>query len=1205
MLNKNKSAGRTGLPRVLYLGVPALVFVASIIFAKIEYLDREEMNREKVTVMVSQAQSRFADQLFRAIRQYEYGLTGLKGAFQAIGPEQVDHDAILAYTAARDYKTEFPGALGFGFIRYVEADGRDRFLEEVLKARGPGFKIRQLTAHDEALFVILYIEPEADNRQAVGLDIGSEKTRRSAAMAAAMSRKSTLTGPITLVQADQQALQGFLLLNPLFIKDDATSGERLYGWIYAPLLISQIVEDNRLLVDGFTIQVFDTNDDQNILILDSATATPADEYAVETNQSFFGRDWRISFTPDSNLIAQQQKLSGFEASAIILQVGLLFSALIFAFLSYLNRKIQVNQQKLQIASLMNVVSEGVISIDANFVITGWNQSADRIFGLSEMNARYHPLFDCLTLGLDFGKTISIQKQVASGQEVKGESSFSLADDEASDRYRYTLQPITDKDLKFVGATFSVIKLDNIKGESDSPYFADGAISGGIWQKLMKGFSFDLRVSLNLIKGALDLLQLSELSPSQRLSLQSGASGFIRAIDEIDNLSETVEISSGEIVLNEEPVFIDDLLDDVSGHINQYAEENNVEIHYVFSDDMPLQLKIDRRKTRKLILNTLAILARRLNNKEIIVAFSGRQEAESIIRIDVSASIPDESASKDEAMSDLNLNSFVTARIAGVLDGDFNVPGSDGRLFELTFRGKDPGRVRGFEDLYKSGEEVRVLIVDDSDVSTMTLSASVLQLGWEAVSTNSASSALRILKEYQDSGDQIDIILLDWKLPDMDGWVLAEKIRSEYGGKSPAIVMITAYNMELLSRAHNRTPDMLNGYLTKPVTRLRLVEVISQVLALPMPMKSLFQEMAPVNDLKGVQVLLVEDNLQNQLVLKKILEEYRADVVVAPDAETAIAEAASRSDIFDVVLMDIQLPDINGCEATLKMREIEGYRKIPVIAVTANASSAQKKECEEFGMDGYIEKPFSKAEMLSVICRHLVKVDIVDRPFGRDQDQQLPVVNVSENNVVLEFCAKHHIDYESAIDRFAHSLDIYIFSLKNFANELEKFKEYIKSEEVSRPALQSRLHALKGTAGTMGFVELYRFLKDSEKEAANSGSIDQLVDSLWDTLNRWLMVCEEFVRIMKAECQTEGGDGVDYSGQSPEFDENIELLRNEINSNNMAALQSFRRVKSALMYISPDKALQIENALYMLQFKQAHILLDSILNDGDKKVRDAH
>ena len=170
-----------------------------------------EANRSEAAARFDRLAKRTLSQLATRLHTYEYGLRGARGAVIAAGSQDITWEEFHQYSLSRDITREFPGSRGYGFIRRVTPDEESAFLQAARRDGQPDFTIKQLTPHAGERFVIQYIEPEAANRQAIGLDIASESNRRLAALAAVRNDAATLTKPIALVQAADKTVGGFLL----------------------------------------------------------------------------------------------------------------------------------------------------------------------------------------------------------------------------------------------------------------------------------------------------------------------------------------------------------------------------------------------------------------------------------------------------------------------------------------------------------------------------------------------------------------------------------------------------------------------------------------------------------------------------------------------------------------------------------------------------------------------------------------------------------------------------------------------------------------------------------------------------------------------------------------------------------------------------------------------------------------------------------
>lgn len=229
-------------------------------------------------------------------QQFEYGLRSTRGAIASVGVDKLSREQFERYTNSLDINNEFPGALGFGFIRRVPASEEARFLADARQDGAPGFTIRALDPHDEDRFVIQYIYPIYKNRQAEGLDIGSEANRRSAALAAARDDRVYITNPITLVQANKKARRGVLILLPIYsnntlLNTPQARKDAVVGWSYAPLIIDDVLTNLDALTDNSAVIL--SNKEDAFFTSNNTAAQFLDDSKVVREVFVMGQHWKM------------------------------------------------------------------------------------------------------------------------------------------------------------------------------------------------------------------------------------------------------------------------------------------------------------------------------------------------------------------------------------------------------------------------------------------------------------------------------------------------------------------------------------------------------------------------------------------------------------------------------------------------------------------------------------------------------------------------------------------------------------------------------------------------------------------------------------------------------------------------------------------------------------------------------------------------
>jgi CheY-like chemotaxis protein len=353
-----------------------------------------------------------------------------------------------------------------------------------------------------------------------------------------------------------------------------------------------------------------------------------------------------------------------------------------------------------------------------------------------------------------------------------------------------------------------------------------------------------------------------------------------------------------------------------------------------------------------------------------------------------------------------------------------------------------------------------------------------------------------VKNAQARGEAYDVVLMDWRMSDMDGLSAAQLIRQQGNGvPPPMVIMITAYGREVLADANEMGDAPFVGFLTKPVTPKQLADAVQRALN----GKDLAQSLPPRSTvgrpqrLAGLRLLVVEDNMLNRQVADELLTGEGAQVTLAEGGLEGVSRVMTENVSFDAVLMDIQMPDIDGLEATRRIRSNPRFATLPIVAMTANASNTDREACLAAGMNEHVGKPIDLEQLVVTLLFQV----------GREDSQaSLAVGQANTEEGVIEPRA-------SIISRFGGDLDLIRNVLRNFGPELEKqlvrLHDQIQRQDASGAAFV--LHTIKGSSGTMGAKAMSLLAGDLEQKlkSADAESVASIfADATWfDELSRLL------------------------------------------------------------------------------------------------------
>ncbi|WP_162125839.1 PAS domain-containing hybrid sensor histidine kinase/response regulator [Pseudoxanthomonas wuyuanensis] len=402
-----------------------LLLLIGLAVAAIAGLQLDGSNRQQRQVRFQALAERVAGELKTRLDVYEHGLRGARGAVIAAGGEAVTRQRFSEYSRSRDYLREFPGVRGYGYIHRVARTDEPAFVQAARRDGAPDFGIRQIQPHDGERFVILYIEPENANREAIGLDIASETNRRVAAVEAARSGKPTLTDPITLVQNLSKPRHGFLLLLPIYRAGAATDTpdqrrQAVLGWSFAPIGIDEVLADFDLAGNEYSLALSDSGNGHDAEPFYSTREFPKEPALGLTARhpiNAYGQQWHLDIKARPLFVAGLNQTSPLAVAGAIAAVALLLSALLYLYLLNRQRHHQVSLDQARMAAMVEGSNDAILAEDADGMVTHWNRAAQRMFGYTPEEAVGTPLRELIAPPEDKPDEHEVRDEILSGKTV--------------------------------------------------------------------------------------------------------------------------------------------------------------------------------------------------------------------------------------------------------------------------------------------------------------------------------------------------------------------------------------------------------------------------------------------------------------------------------------------------------------------------------------------------------------------------------------------------------------------------------------------------------------------------------------------------------------------------------------------------------------------------------------------------------------------
>ncbi|MBI5186222.1 MAG: response regulator [Nitrospinae bacterium] len=663
---------------------------------------------------------------------------------------------------------------------------------------------------------------------------------------------------------------------------------------------------------------------------------------------------------------------------------------------------------------------------------------------------------------------------------------------------------------------------------------------------LANMSHEIRTPMNAIIGMSHLALQTGLNDKQRNYIGKVDSAARSLLGIINDILDSSKIEAGKMQLENIDFYLEDVMEHLADLSVIKAQDKGLEVLFDVGADVPTALVGDPLRLGQVVINLVNNAIKFTEKGEITLGIHKTADEPDGVRLhfavaDTGIGLTGEQrdklfsafsqadASTTRKYGGTGLGLTISKRMVEMMGGDIGVDSEPGNGSVFHFTAKF-GLQSGQRSLAATTGEVaglRILVVDNNSSAREIMLSMLESLKFDATAASSGAEAIGELEQARIEGKPYGLALMDWMMPGMDGIETIKRIRADAKlAHTPSVIMVTAYSRdELMQRARD---TKIEGMLVKPVSPSTLVSGILNAFgkeALRHPRKTERRDacLAAEKAMRGAHLLLAEDNAVNQDLALELLTAAGIRVDVANNGAEAL-EMVARAD-YDGVLMDCQMPVMDGFEAAREIRKDERFAGLPILTMTANAMAGDREKCIECGMNGHIPKPIDVGRLFITLERW-----IKPKAAAAESSAKPGIAKVGMDNDLPYISG---LEIEKALGRLGGNAKLLRRQINRFnetqADAMQRIKKAIEKNDTETAAREA--HTVKGQAGAIGAMKM------AERAAMvecmlNRGEVDGLTPAL-DAMERELATLME--RINAATGSRHDTEDVTASGGSVDME----------------------------------------------------------------------
>ncbi|GHT81796.1 hypothetical protein AGMMS49960_05230 [Betaproteobacteria bacterium] len=638
---------------------------------------------------------------------------------------------------------------------------------------------------------------------------------------------------------------------------------------------------------------------------------------------------------------------------------------------------------------------------------------------------------------------------------------------------------------------------------------------------LANMSHEIRTPLNAILGMAYLVQKSQLNLTQKDQLNKIRQSGQHLLGIINDILDFSKIEAGKLMVEHIEFDLERVLENVGTLLAEKVAAKGLELVINIARDVPLNLVGDPLRIGQILINYANNAEKFTERGEINILVGLREDdGENVVLYfavsDTGIGLTEEQkgrlfqgftqadTSTTRKYGGTGLGLAISKRLAELMGGEVGVDSEPGRGSTFWFTARVRRSVQKRRPLVLSHELAgrRVLVVDDNENARVVIRDTLQGMNLDVSEATSGFAVVDMCRYAFSSGNPFQIVILDWQMPGMDGIEVANKLRTEFKADCPHMLMMTAYGREEV--LHGAAEAGIENVFVKPVSPSLLFDTIARTFDSARGEhegtrdEGVESEHPGLKAIAGARILLVEDNDLNQQVATGLLDMAALKVDVASHGEEALDRVRKTTPerAYDLVLMDVQMPVMDGMEATRQLRA-QGF-SMPIIALTANVMQGDRERYLEIGMNDYLAKPIEPEKLWTVLCKWIKLRE------GLGQATAVDIAMVQEDDDGENFTTIPGLDARGGLRRVLNKISLYRSLLDKFVHDHADDPAKIRAALDDLTLFVRLAHTLKGVAGNIGAVEVQAAAAQLEARAKQAhaerapddgDALEQLIEAL--------------------------------------------------------------------------------------------------------------